>query len=310
MRRILARSPGWALGFLVAVLTATVTACAGAAEPGGGEIVVTTNILGDVVRNVVGDTATVRVLMKPNADPHSFGISAQQAAAMDTADLIVFNGLGLEENVSRNVESAAERGVPTLPVGEQLDPIQYSEGDTAGAPDPHFWTDPQRMITAVDVIEKTIVNEVDGIDTAAVARNAENYRAQLAELDAAMTADFAAIPEPRRKLVTNHHVLGYLAQRFGFTVIGAVVPSGTTLAAPSPADLESLVAAIETARVPAIFVDSSQPEKLARVLAEQADIAVEIVPLFSESLSPPGTPGATYLDMMRSNTDSIVRGLQ
>ncbi|WP_374158660.1 zinc ABC transporter substrate-binding protein AztC [Mycobacterium sp. G7A2] len=288
----------------------TVSACGGGADPGRSEIVVTTNILGDVVRHVVGDAAEVRVLMKPNADPHSFGISAQEAAAMNSAGLIVYNGLGLEENVERNVESAAEQGVPTLAVGEDIDPIRYSEGDTAGAPDPHFWTDPQRMITAVGVIEDAIVNEVNGVDTAAIVRNAEVYRRQLTELDASMAADFETIAVQRRKLVTNHHVLGYLAQRFGFTVIGAIVPSGTTLAAPSPSDLESLVGAIETARVPAIFIDSSQPEKLARVLSEQADIAVTIVPLYSESLSPPGTPGATYVDMMRSNTDSIVKGLR
>ena len=300
----------WSLAWLVVALVVTVSACSGGADSGRSEIVVTTNILGDVVRNLVGDTAEVRVLMKPNADPHSFGISAQEAAAMNSAGLIVYNGLGLEENVARNVESAAERGVPSLAVGENIDPIQYSEGDTAGAPDPHFWTDPQRMITAVGVIEDAIVNEVNGIDTAAIVRNAEVYRRQLTELDASMAADFETIAVQRRKLVTNHHVLGYLAQRFGFTVIGAIVPSGTTLAAPSPSDLESLVGAIETARVPAIFVDSSQPEKLARVLSEQADIAVTIVPLYSESLSPPGTPGATYLDMMRANTDAIVKGLR
>ncbi len=93
-------------------------------------------------------------------------------------------------------------------------------------------------------------------------------------------------------------------------MIGAVVPSGTTLAAPSASDLQSLVDAIDSARVPAIFVDSSQPEKLARVLAEQAGVEVQIVPLYSESLSPPGTPGATYLDMMRANTGAIVTGLR
>lgn len=300
----------WVPAWVVTVLIAALTACGGGADTPPSEIVVTTNILGDVVRNVVGDAAEVRVLMKPNADPHSFGVSAQEAAAMNNAALIVYNGLGLEENVTRNVESAAEQGIPTLAVGERIDPIRYAEGDTAGIPDPHFWTDPQRMITAVDVIEDTIVNEVGGIDTAEVTRNAENYRALLTELDSSMEADFATIAPQRRKLVTNHHVLGYLAERFGFTVIGAIVPSGTTLAAPSPSDLESLVGAIEAARVPAIFVDSSQPEKLARVLAEQADIEVQVVPLYSESLSPPGTPGATYLDMMRSNTDSIVNGLR
>lgn len=296
-------------GALAAVM-ALLTACGGGSGSGSSEIVVTTNILGDVVRNVVGDAAEVRVLMQPNADPHSFGVSAQDAAAMNTAGLIVYNGLGLEENVTRNVESAAEQGVPTLAVGERINPIDYTEGDSAGMPDPHFWTDPQRMITAVDVIEDTLVNEVEGIDTDAVSRNAESYREQLRDLDASMAEQLDTIPVERRKLVTNHHVLGYFAQRFGFTIIGAIIPSGTTLAAPSASDLQSLVGAVEAARVPAVFVDSSQPERLARVLAEQAGVNVEIVSLYSESLSPPGTPGDTYLGMMRANTDAIVKGLR
>jgi zinc/manganese transport system substrate-binding protein len=294
---------------ILAIAGVLVTGCGAGSAARDGEIVVTTNILGDVVRNIVGDAAPVRVLMQANADPHSFGVSAQDAAAMGGAGLIVYNGLGLEENVLRNVESAAAEGVPTLSVGERIDPIRYATGDDAGSPDPHFWTDPQRMMTAVDAIEEA-VREVAGIDGDAVSRNAESYRAQLRELDAAMSDGFGSIPADRRRLVTNHHVLGYLAQRFGFTVIGAVVPSGTTLAAPSAADLQSLVGAIDSARVPAIFVDSSQPEKLARVLAEEAGVDVAIVSLYSESLSPPGTPGATYLDMMRANTDAIVAGLR
>ncbi|NVN53341.1 zinc ABC transporter substrate-binding protein AztC [Mycolicibacterium hippocampi] len=298
----------WALICIVALLTVASTACGGTS--GGGDIVVTTNILGDVVRNVVGDSAAVRVLMKPNADPHSFGVSAQEAAAMSSAGVIIYNGLGLEENVIRNVESAAEQGIPTLAVGDHINPIRYAEGDSMGVPDPHFWTDPQRMIAAVDAIEEAIVGEVEGIDADALSRNAEAYREELRELDASMVQRLSTIPADRRKLVTNHHVLGYFAQRFGFAVIGAIVPSGTTLAAPSSSDLQSLVGAIESAGVPAIFVDSSQPERLARVLAEDAGVQVQIVPLYSESLSPPGTSGATYLDMMRANIEAIVTGLR
>jgi len=299
----------WTLVCICAILTAVAACTGGTAASATGEVIVTTNILGDVVRNVVGDAADVRVLMQPNADPHSFGVSAQDAAAMGRAGLIVYNGLGLEETVIRNVESAAAEGVPTLAVTDHVDPIEFAEGDSAGTSDPHFWTDPQRMIMAVDAIEEA-VREIDGIDRDAVARNAESYRAKLRELDTSMRTGFDTIPAERRKLVTNHHVLGYLAQRFGFTVIGAVVPSGTTLAAPSASDLQSLVDAIDFARVPAIFVDSSQPDKLARVLARDAGVDVEIVPLYSESLSPPGTPGATYLDMMRANTDAIITGLR
>jgi zinc/manganese transport system substrate-binding protein len=295
----------WLAGLLV--LAMAVTAC-GATES-SREIIVTTNIVGDVVRNVVGDTAPVRVLMKPNADPHSFALSAQDAAALSAASLIVSNGLGLEEGVARHVQAAADDGVATLAVGDGIDPIRYTQGETAGAPDPHFWMDPRRMISAVDAVEAAVIREVDGIDTAAVERNAERYRAQLRALDASMSQQFTGIPGERRKLVTNHHVLGYLADRFGFEVVGAIVPSGTTLAAPSSSDLQSLVSAIRSVRVPAVFVDSSQPERLARALAEQAGVQVRIVALYTESLSAPGTPGDTYLGMMRANTGAIVNGL-
>lgn len=283
-------------------------ACGTPDSPGGRpEIAVTTTILGDVVRQVVGDAADVKVLMKPNADPHSSSLSAADAAQLNRSDLIVYNGLGLEESMQRHVDAAAENGVPTLAVGEHVEPLQFSESEHSG-PDPHFWTDPQRMVLAVDAIADR-VGELPGIDGAAITANAARYRDELTALSDSMTEQFAAIPVERRKLVTNHHVLGYLADRFGFTVIGAVIPSGTTLASPSASDLESLAGAIRTAGVPAIFVDSSQPDRLARVLAEQAGVQVNVVSLYSESLSEPGSPADTYLGMMRANTETIVKQL-
>jgi zinc/manganese transport system substrate-binding protein len=298
------------------VVLALITLVAGCAGTGGNQtadhrIVVSTNILGDVVRNIVGDTADVRVLMKPNADPHSFAVSAQEAAAVTTADLLVYNGLGLEEALQRHIDSAADNGVPTLPVGERVDPIRYAsgEGEGEGGPDPHFWTDPQRMLAAVDVIVDAVTDHIPDIDGKRISENAENYRNELRKLSDLMTERFAAIPVERRKLVTNHHVLGYLAARYGFTVIGAVVPSGSTLASPSSSDLDSLAGAIRESGVPAIFVDSSHPDRLARVLADEAGVDVDVVALYSESLDEPGTPGATYLDMMRTNTEAIVTGL-
>jgi zinc/manganese transport system substrate-binding protein len=264
-------------------------------------VIVTTNILGDLTREVVGDDADLTVLMGPNADPHSFGISAQQAAALEHADLIVHNGLGLEEGVARNVDAAE---TTRLAVAEHVDPIDYAEG----SPDPHFWTDPARVRTAVEVIAEH-VRAIDGIDAAAVRANADAYLAELADLDAWMAGQFATIPAERRKLVTNHHVFGYLAARYDFEVVGAVVPSGTTLASPSAADLAALADTIRTAGVPAIFADSSQPDRLARVLAEQAGVDVAVIPLFSESLTEPGKGAGTYLELMRTNTEAIVAGL-
>ena len=276
--------------------------------PGHGSIVVTTNILGDVVEEVVGEEAEVVVLMDPGADPHSFEISAREAATVENAALVVSNGLGLEEGVQNTVDAADDSGVPVLPVGEHVDPIEYSEGDSAGQLDPHFWTDPMRMVTAVDQIADAVTEHVDGVDADVVTDHAADYSEQLTELDSDMAAAFDDIDEDRRNLITNHHVLGYLAQRFDFTVIGAVIPSGTTLASPSSSDLDSLASAVNDANVPAIFADSSQPDRLAQVLAETSDVDVDVVSLYSESLTADGE-AATYLGMMRANTESIATGL-
>jgi zinc/manganese transport system substrate-binding protein len=272
-------------------------------------IVVTTNILGDITRNIVGDAAAVTVLMKPNADPHSFAISAQEAARLESAALVVHNGLGLEEGVLRHVHAAEQADVPTLSVGDQIDPIRYTTDDAAGQPDPHFWTDPKRVRRAVEVISERVIKHADGIDADAVRANTARYLGEIDRLDSWTGERFAAIPAERRKLVTNHHVFGYLAQRFGFQIVGAVIPSGTTLASPSASDLASLAEAVRTAGVGAIFADSSQPDRLARVLAEQAGVHVDVIPLYSESLTAPGGGAATYLEMTRANTEAIVRGL-
>ena len=104
----------WTLVCICAILTAVAACTGGTAASATGEVIVTTNILGDVVRNVVGDAADVRVLMQPNADPHSFGVSAQDAAAMGRAGLIVYNGLGLEETVIRNVSVTSRHRGPAM----------------------------------------------------------------------------------------------------------------------------------------------------------------------------------------------------
>ncbi|MER5836133.1 zinc ABC transporter substrate-binding protein AztC [Streptomyces sp. NPDC002130] len=278
-------------------------------------VVVTTNILGDVTQEIVGDEADVTVLMKPNADPHSFGLSAVQAAELERADLVVFNGLGLEENVLRHVEAAREAGVATFEAGKAADPLTFQAHDDggpeedAGQPDPHFWTDPDRVRKAARLIADQVVQHVDGVDEKAVRDNADRYDDQLADLTAWMDKSFDRIPEQRRALVTNHHVFGYLAERFGFRVIGAVIPSGTTLASPSSSDLRSLTQAMSEAGVQTVFADSSQPKRLAEVLRTELGGGVRVIELYSESLTEKGKGAGTYLQMMRANTTAMTDGL-
>ena len=299
-----------------AVAAGALLAAAGCTGAGTGagtgdrpRVVVTTNVLGDVVGELVGDQVDVVTLMPPGADPHSVEISAREAAEMLDADLVVSNGLGLEEGLQQHVDAAGAAGVPVVEAGDLIEPLAYVDGDAEGEPDPHLWTDTGRVLDVVDGLEPVLATEVDGIDVDRLTAATASYRAELETLDAELTATFAAIPAERRALVTNHHVFGYLAERWGFRVVGAVLPSGTTLAAPSASDLADLTEAIEEAGVATIFADSSQPDRLVQVLADEADVDVEVVALHTESLSAPGGGAATYLEMMRSNEQLISHGL-
>lgn len=298
---------------LAAALAATAVAVAGLvgctpADDDRPLVAVSTNILGDVVSELVGDQAEVMTLMKPDADPHSFEISAQEAARLRSADLVVSNGLGLEEGLQQHLDAAAAADVPLFVAGDVIEVLDYGEGDAAGTPDSHFWTDPARMLDVVDALGPRLA-QLHGVDAGQVAARSGGYRAALEQLEADMAKAFADIPAGRRALVTNHHVFGYLAQRFDFTVVGAVIPGGTTLAAPSASDLADLVGAVRETGVPAIFAESSSPDRLVQALASEADVQVAVIELFTESLTGPEGGAPTYLTMMRANTERIVHGL-
>jgi zinc/manganese transport system substrate-binding protein len=304
---IMTRLRSLAALLVAASASAFLVACAPTASD-GPTVVVTTNILGDVVDELVGDQVQVVTLMKPNADPHSFEISAQEAALLRRADLLVSNGLGLEEGLQQHLDAASAGDVPSFVAGHAIDVLDYREGDAAGTPDSHFWTDPGRMIDVVDALQPALA-EVDGVDRDELDRSVAAYRSELERLDDDMAAAFADIPEGHRALVTNHHVFGYLADRFDFEVVGAVIPGGTTLAAPSASDLADLVDAVEDTGVPAIFAESSSPDRLVQALASEADVHVEVIELYTESLTDADGGAPDYLTMMRVNTERITTGL-
>lgn len=291
-------------GLMLVAGSVALGACAPAAEE-RPTVYVTTNILGDVASAIAGDDVDVVTLMPPGADPHSFELSAQETAGLHSAELIVANGLGLEEGLLHHVESAAGDGVPVFFAGDHVDVLEYAEG---AGPDPHFWTDPAQMAEVVKELAPQLA-ALAGDARSEVLRRADGYGRELRDLEQRMAGEIGGIPEVHRALVTNHHVFGYLARRFDVRILGAAIPGGTTLAAPSPSDLRELVDAIDAAGVATIFAESSQPDRLVQVLADEADREVAVVELITESLASPGEPGDTYLGMMRVNTDRLVSGL-
>lgn len=267
-------------------------------------VVATTTILGDVTRVIAADDARVQTLMPTGADPHAFEPSARQAESLRDATLVIANGAGLESGLRKTLESAAEDGTPILEVAPRTAPRAGPDG----RPDPHFWTDPRRMEIATRSIADALAARVGPAAGTRIKERARTYRATLRREDARIRARLRFIPTAKRNLVTNHHVLGYFAHRYGFRVVGAVIPNTSTLASPSVGDLAKLAEAIRRARVPAIFVDSSSPRRLAEALAKESDVRVRVISLFSESLGPRGSGANTYLGMIRVNAGRIAQG--
>ena len=338
--------------WLIAVLAMVAAACGDDDETSsaqGGDlptVVVTTNILGDVVTNLTGGTVEVVTIMPVGADPHDFQASAQQADAMRTADVLIVNGLNFEEGLLDVIEGAEADGVATYAASSAVSTIEFGEGghdhdehdhegeeehadedhdhegeeehadedhddheghDHSGD-DPHFFTDPARMAVAVDGIAAFLIANVDGIDADAVTAAAEAYHDELEALDAEVAALVETIPEANRVLITNHEVFGYFADRYGFEVAGTVIPGGSTVDSASAGALAELAEIVEAEGVSAIFSDVSSPDQLAQTLAEEVgDVAV--VALFTESLGDADSDGSTYVDMVRTNAERIAGAL-
>lgn len=302
MRTVLARAT-------VVSLLVTATALAGcgggAAGVDGPRIVVTTSVLGDVVQQLVGDEADVVVIMPSGSDPHDAAPSPRQVAAMREADVLVVNGLDFEAALLDTIDAAEADGATVVRATDGIEVQRLPDG---GALDPHFFTSPASMRSAAAHIAEELAAHVDGLDTPAFRAQVDDYLVRLDKLDAEVEGIVAAVPAERRRLVTNHEVFGYFAARYGFEVIGAVLPGGSTLAEPSAADLARLAATIREAGVPAIFAETSSPTRLADALATEGTDVV-VVALYSEALGEPDSDAATYLDMVRTNAHRIAKAL-
>jgi zinc/manganese transport system substrate-binding protein len=307
-----------ALALLLPILVLGACGDDGAADGASGDddrprVVVTTSILGDVVSSLLGDAAEVTTIMPPGVNPHDFQASPREAAAMREADLLVVNGGGFEEGLLEVVAGAEDDGVPVfeaLSAVEHLDLEEHEEedGDDHGheheGADPHFFADPARMADAARGILDAVSEE---LDLAGVEERAAAYLEELEALDAEVESILAAVPADRRVLVTNHEVFGYFADRYGFEVVGTVIPGGST-GESAAGDLADLLEVIEEEGVPAIFADTSSPADLAANLA--GDVGdVEVVELFSESLGDEGSGGESYVAMVRTNAERIAAAL-
>ena len=305
----------------IASLSLVLTACGGEEASTAGDtamVVGSTNILGDVVEQLVGDQLVVETIMPPGADPHAFQASAKDVDRMTKADVLITNGAGFEEGLLDVFNSAQSDGVPLFEAMSFVRVLEFAADDHddhddhaghdhSGA-DPHFFSDPVQMISVVEALVDFLIANVGDLDADLLRANAGSYVGQLEELDAEIDNLFEEIPPSKRVLLTNHQVFNYFAEQYGFRVVGTLIPSSSTLDSANAKDLAGLVQVIKSEGVTAIFADVSAPDVLAETLAAEVG-DIQIVDLYSESLGTADSDAASYLGMVRTNSRLIAGAL-
>lgn len=275
--------------------------------PGRPDVVVTYPVLAAVVREVVGDAATVTVLMPNGSDPHEWSPSAKDVETLLAADLLVDNGLGLEGNLQDPIKQAKAKGVDVFTVAEHVTVRKVKAGEGAepddpdqapGAEDPHLWMDPLTMKQWVAPLVPAL--KAAGVDASAGATKVE---AELDTLNTEVTRILEGVPADRRKLVTGHESLGYLAERYRYQLVGAVIPEVTSQAEASAGELAALTKKVKAAAVPAIFTELGTPK--ATVEAVSQDTGAKVVELSTHTLPADGS----YRTFMLDVANTIATGL-
>jgi zinc/manganese transport system substrate-binding protein len=283
------RSSLAAFAVLVALAAGACAGSGGSAPPAGASVVVTTSVLGAVVQDLAGDRAAVTVLMGNGVDPHDWSPSAKDIEKVMNADLVVTNGLGLEESLEKTLDEAAKAGVPVFHATDHItireireDGHEEEAEDDHGPGDPHFWVDPISMRDVAAALGPELA--AAGIEVGARAADVEQ---QLVELDAEIRGTLAAVPEASRKLVTGHESMGYFADRYGFELVGTVVPGLSSQGEVSAGELAKLKADIEATGVPAIFAEIGTPAAVVEAIGRET--GVDVVELPSHTLPADGS---------------------
>ncbi len=261
------------------------------------------SILEDLVKNVGGNRVKIKNFVPRNGDTHSYQASAQDIKTLNTSKLVFINGLGLEAWFSKLLQNA-NRNTTIIELSKNLTSRELAQNE----PDPHMWWNPNKTIQYVKQIQDALI-KADNQGKDLYTSNAKKYIQQLKDLDTWAKLEIQKIPTSSRKIVTNHDALGYLADHYGFKVIGTVIPGGSTERAPSAKETAKLIELIRREKVKAIFTENTVNTKLAQTIARETN--AKIAPaLYTDSLGVLGSSGDTYLKAFRYNINTIVIALQ
>lgn len=297
----------WSSGAPVVLVILVLAACAGLGgdSPAGPDadaltVVATTTVFADIVENVGGSRVAVTSIIPSGVGPEDYEPKPDDARKLADAQLVVSNGVGLDNFLDRLIASAGE-SPPRLVLGDGI-PTLSVDGDE----NPHFWLDPMLV---KQYYLPAIADELTALDPAGeatYAANAAAYGAKIDTLDAKLNDRVAEIPPANRKLVTFHDAFPYFARHYGFDLIGVILANVGQ--EPTGSELAALVQEVRAAGVKAVFSEAQFSPELSQTLADEAGITTVVTTLYTDALGPP--PADTYLGLMRWNVDQIVAALK
>ena len=299
--------------YIILVFLITVFSCKKEVKDNGKlQVVTTTTMLTDLVKNIGGDKIDIQGLMGAGVDPHLYKASEGDVSTLFNADVIVYNGLHLEGKLEDVFEKMRHQNKKTIAVSDAIDKATLIGSEYfASNYDPHIWF----SITNWEIITQYIVDklcELDAKNTATYKTNGANYLKILASLKTTITEQVNSLPVEKRILVTAHDAFNYFGKEFQFNVVGLQGLSTATEAGVQ--DVRRLASFIEEKNVKAIFVESSVPKRTVEALQEAVRAkGKEVViggTLYSDALGSAGTAEATYIGMYKHNVEIIISALK
>lgn len=278
---------------------------------GGGEsgdrpsVVTTSTIISDLTAQIGGDEIDLNALLQPGTDPHVYEPVPQDTIAFENADLILYNGYNLEPALIKIANATGVRA-ETVAVAEGITPLTFDENG-ANVADPHVWGDVENAIAMTETIRDALIDLAPSSQVI-FSRNAEQLTMELTALDTWIDQQIATIPDSQRNLITTHDAFAYYADAYGLDVAGTLIGISTE-EQPSAQTMQSLVESIKATGVPTVFAETTINPQLLTTVAEEAGVKLADRELYSDSIGAPGSPGDSYINMMVSNTESIVTNL-
>ena len=296
----------------VVASTAAAAAVTAGLVPGRGQnrvqdrprAVATFSILGDFARNVGGERVELATLVGPNGDVHVFAPTPGDVKTIAAAEIVFVNGLGLEGWIDRLIAASATRALVVV-ASWGITPRSGTRAQDRGASDPHAWQSVANAKLYVGNIRDGLI-AIDAAEKKIFEANANTYLAKLDALDGEIRAAIEAIPSARRKVITAHSAFGYFGDAYG---IEFIAPEGlSTEAEPSARDIAKLIEQIRRENVPALFLENVADSRLLQRIGAETGVRIG-GRLYSDALSPPDGPAASYIEMMRSNLRELTRAL-